>query len=188
MSTVHLPLPPVVAMDPPPAIRTPAQLFEKHDLEFRTITSLLHKLNLHDKITLDSFRVSQKQRPYLKLLAALSSLLVCEHEVLAIMPKRSAHGTTLFVVSGADEQCRRYICSATSGASTWPSSSSHENIIPRNPRLDDPVHPVELLVSRSVHIQSDVLGFILRNWYEDSFPMPTVLSRCNLNSNIYYGA
>lgn len=53
----------------PPAIPTGAQLFEKHNLEFRTITTLLHKLGSHERVALNNFHLSHYQhyRHYLSV-------------------------------------------------------------------------------------------------------------------------
>lgn len=90
-------------MNPSPPL-TSAQLFGKDDQEFCTITTLLHKIPSHDRVTLDNLYVSRQQRPLLKLLSALSTLLVRNHEILAVMLKRSVRGTTVFVGSEADDE------------------------------------------------------------------------------------
>lgn len=72
--------------------------FRKDDLEFRTITTILSKLGSRDD------RKEEKKRDlapsvtrHLKLVASVSAMLVMNHEVIAIMPKRSAAGFTLFI-------------------------------------------------------------------------------------------
>lgn len=163
MSSPHPP-PSMAAIDP--ASPTAADLFEQDDLEFRTITTLLHTLGSRERITVENFQLSHQQRPRLKLLSALSSLLVRDHEILAVMPKRSARGMTLFVGSEGAEAAHPDIRDDES-TSSWSSSSSHENFITRNPRYSDPAGPVELLDSPSVEVGSDIFGFIVRNWFGD---------------------
>lgn len=75
--------------------------FVQDDLEFRTITTILSALECHDKITLRNFEVVPKLKPYLKILSALSSLLVRDHETIAILPKHSQRGITLLIGSDA---------------------------------------------------------------------------------------
>lgn len=75
--------------------------FVRDDMEFRTITTLLHALESREKVTLRDFAVTPKLKPYLKILSALSSLLVRDHEIVAILPKRSSRGIALLIGSDA---------------------------------------------------------------------------------------
>lgn len=75
--------------------------FVRDDMEFRTITTLLHAINCREKVTVHDFEVVPKLKPYLKILSALSSLLVRDHEIVAILPKRSRRGLALLIGSDA---------------------------------------------------------------------------------------
>lgn len=163
-------LPPVMELTPPTPPPSEAGMFEKDDLEFRTITTLLNILGTRERITLDNFQVSSDQRPRLKLLAALSSLLVRDHEIVAVMPKRSGRGSTLFVGAAAETPSEAAFRddeptpSLESSASSASSTSSHHNYITRNPRYKDPVGPVELLKNPTVEVGADIFEFIEQNW------------------------
>lgn len=151
------------AASPNPAPPTEAELFEKDDLEFRTITTLLRTLGARDRVTVDNFQVSSQQRPSLKSLTALSSLLVRDCEIIAVMPKRSVRGTTIIVGSTAENSTEKAFWDHESNSSSR-SSSSIESFITRNPEYLDPVGPVALLESPIVHLDSDIFAFILQNW------------------------
>lgn len=150
-----------------------AELFKKDDLEFRAITTLLHTLRSCEPINVHDFQVSRHERPCLKLLAALSCLLVRDHEIVTIMLKRSAQGATVFVGSEAenpgqldfhDDQSTA-TSSSLSSASLAGSSSSCLHFIPRIPHYGEPVCRVELLDCPVVEVGSDIFEFILQNWY-----------------------
>lgn len=151
-----------------------AELFSKDDLEFRTITTLLHRLGTSERIDLDNFHVPTSQRSDLKLLAALSALLVRNAEIIAVMPERSVLGTTLFVCSGAEDLIRPYFPEDESTSPAIP-ITSRDDFVTRNPEKNDPVGPVQLLNSPiSVDIGSDIFAFILQNWFV-ILPIPNLL-------------
>lgn len=81
----------------PPECAESSDKFRKDDLEFRTITTLLYLLDTHDEQSPDITPISRRMDRHLKLLASVSAMLVMNHEVIAIMPKRSAAGLTLFI-------------------------------------------------------------------------------------------
>lgn len=161
-----------------------AELFDKDDLEFRTITTILHALGSREKIILENFHVSRKQRPHLKILSALSSLLVRDHEILAILPKRSAAAITVFVGSEEDALLDDSLSSC----------STLHNSIARNPGYRDPIRAVELLDTPVVEVGPDVFGFIQRNWFFSHSSAPTQTVACltlpsslgNNHSNVMY--
>lgn len=175
MSSVSLPHDLKQDIDPATS-PTPGELFAKDDLEFRTITTLLNLLAIREPIDLDNFHVSRPQRPHLKLLTALSSLLVRRAEVITVMPKRSVLGTTIFVgseVADTTEKDFRDDESTSSGKSTTP----HDNFVTRSPEKSDPVGAVRLLESPIVEIGSDILAFILKHWFVTfHVPNPTPLT------------
>lgn len=146
-----------------------AKLFIQDDLEFRTITTLLHLLGISERIDLDSFHVSGPERSHLKLLTALSALLVRHTETIAIMPKRSVLGTTLFVGSAVETMTRQYFPD---------DESTSPNIITRNPEMNDSVGPVKLLGSPTIEIGSNIFEFMLENWFVrlPIYPKPTPLT------------
>lgn len=131
-----------------------AKSFEEDDLEFRTITSLLHALDTREKITLENFQVKPNQRSSLKLLSALSSLLVRNHEILAVLPRRSVVGTTVFVSSVDNTDIHDELL--------LPAPS--RTFIARNPEFLDEISAVKLLDSPVVEVGKDIGEFILRNW------------------------
>lgn len=71
--------------------------FREDDLEFRTITTILSKLGSRDDRKEEKRVLAPSITRHLKLLASVSAMLVMNHEVIAIMPKRSAAGLTLFI-------------------------------------------------------------------------------------------
>lgn len=71
--------------------------FREDDLEFRTITTILSKLGSRDDREEEKRVLAPSLTRDLKLLASVSAMLVMNHEVIAIMPKRSAAGLTLFI-------------------------------------------------------------------------------------------
>lgn len=149
----------------PPAPPTEAELFTTDDLEFRTISTLLRMLGTRERIALDNFHVSQQQRPSLKLLTALASLLVRNFEILAVMPKRSGRSTTLFVGSLAENTMEKDFSDDEESTTSQASSSSHETFIARNPEFEDHAGQVELLEGSVVDDDvPDVFSFILENW------------------------
>lgn len=139
-----------------------AKSFERDDLEFRTITTILHALNTHEKIMLENFHVKSSQRSSLKLLSALSSLLVRDHEILAILPRRSAQGTMVFVSS--DENADELLMTAPS-----------RTFITRNPEFDHPMGAVKLLDSPVVEVGKDIGEFILKNWFVLDCPLTLLI-------------
>lgn len=160
----------------PAAASTAAESFEKHDLEFRTITTLLNMLGSSARITLNNFEVPQRQRRHLKLLVALSSLLVREHEIVAVMAKRNASGTTFVLGSNSNEtdtnglDIRDDESTVSSSASdSAMSDCSHHNLITQNPRFKSPAGPVQLLFESQVtNAGTDVFEYILKNWFDDT--------------------
>lgn len=143
--------------------------FEQDDLEFRTITTILHALDTHEKITLENFHVKPNQRSSLKLLSALSSLLVRDHEILAILPRRSSQGTTVFVSSDENADIHDELLSMPPRSQTF---------ITRNPEFHHPVGPVELLDSPVVEVGTDIGEFILRNWFVLNYPLNLLIVQC----------
>lgn len=87
----------------PSAALTAAESFKKHDLEFRTVITLLNMLGSSGRISLNKFEVPLRHRHHLKLLVALSSLLVREHEIVAVIAKRNASGTTFVLGCNSNE-------------------------------------------------------------------------------------
>lgn len=71
--------------------------FRKDDLEFRTLTTILSKLRARDDRGEEKTVLAPSIAKHWKLLASVSAMLVMNHEVIAIMPKRSAAGLTLFI-------------------------------------------------------------------------------------------
>lgn len=71
--------------------------FRKDDLEFRTLTTILSKLRARDDREEEKTVLAPSIAKHLKLLASVSAMLVMNHEVIAIIPKRSAAGLTLFI-------------------------------------------------------------------------------------------
>lgn len=71
--------------------------FRKDDLEFRTITTILSKLGVRDDHEEEKTVLAPSIERHMKLLASVSAMLVMNHEVIAIMPKRSTAGLTLFI-------------------------------------------------------------------------------------------
>lgn len=124
-----------------------AEVFENDDLEFRTITTILHALDLHDKITLENFQANPDQRRRLKVVTALSSLLVRDCEVLAVLPKRSVAGTTLYLVSDGEPDI-------------W-----HDSPYSLSSPLPNTTRTVQLSNTPRVDVGNDVGSFILRNWF-----------------------
>lgn len=86
-----------MAVDPLPPLEESSSRFREDDLEFRTLTTILSLLNSHDEQEPDSNSPTPQMQRHLKLLASVSAMLVMNHEVIAIMPKRSATGLTLFI-------------------------------------------------------------------------------------------
>lgn len=153
-----------------------AASFVKDDLEFRTVTTLLSILKSSGQISLDNFGVPQHHRRHLKLLVSLSSLLVREHEIVAVMAKKTVSGTTFVLGSNSkEEEAVREIpddvsTSSTSSSDTVMSIRSHYNLLTQNPRFGSPPGPVQLLSGTSeMKIGSDVFQFILQHWFVD-FP------------------
>lgn len=142
-----------------------AKAFEKDDMEFRTITTILHALDTHEKITLDNFQVQPNQRSSLKLLSALSSLLVRDRENVAILPRCSVQGTTLFVSSGEDADIRDGIL--------MPAPS--RTFIARNPELGHPISVAKLLESPAAEAGKDIGEFILKNWFVLHHPLTLLI-------------
>lgn len=151
-----------------PSSETEKQLFIEDDLEFRTVTTLLALLESRENVTLDNFEVTDKLRPYLKMLTGFSSLLVRHHEILAILPKRSARGTELFLsaqggLSDGDE------LSPSSPSSPPSSPLSLHHFLARSPRNDNPPDAsVELLDIPDISVGTDILSFIVDNWFAAS--------------------
>ncbi|KAL0634869.1 hypothetical protein Q9L58_006229 [Maublancomyces gigas] len=81
----------------PPPFAESSDKFREDDLEFRTITTLLYLLGSHNQRGSDTSPVRRRTDRYLKLLPSVPSMLVMNREVIAIMPKRSATGLTLFI-------------------------------------------------------------------------------------------
>lgn len=72
--------------------------FREDDLEFRTITTLLYILGCRDEQEPERNPLAPRLQRHLKLLASVSSMLVMNHEVIAIVSKRCTTGLTLFIV------------------------------------------------------------------------------------------
>lgn len=135
---------------------TPAEIFERDDLEFSTITTLLHLLGSRDRITLESFRVPRELSPRLKLLTSLASLLVRDHETLAIILKHSSRCSTVYIGCGVELTGFNIRDDDDLASST--SSLSNGNFNARN---------VELLISPEVSVGPDVYTFMLNHWFVD---------------------
>lgn len=71
--------------------------FRQDDLEFRTITTILSKLGARDDHEEEKTVLAPSITRHLKLLASVSAMLVMNYETIAIIPKRSAAGLTLFI-------------------------------------------------------------------------------------------
>lgn len=144
-------------------METQAQMFVEDDLEFRTITTLLHLVGSREKVQLQNFTVSPQQRPYLKFLTGFSSLLVRNCEILAILPKRSGHGGTEFFISSEEEADNED--DATSSSSALSTSSSEVYYLACNPRFNDPVDiPLGLTEDLELNAGSDIFRVIIANW------------------------
>lgn len=128
--------------------------FVRDDLEFRTITTFLNALECHEKVRLQNFEVVPKLKPYLKILSALSSLLVRGHEIVAILPKRSQHGVALLIGSDTSPFSPDDFPSPPSSPSSPPGRLSH--YVTRNPRITTP---------SVVTVGLDVDAFIMNNWF-----------------------
>lgn len=139
-----------------------AELFQKDDLEFRTITILLHALGSREKITLENFRVQTNQRSHLKPLSALSSLLVRDHETIAVLLRRSAAGITVFLSSEEEVDI-------SNNSSSMPSN----NIPAGNPAFCDPTNTVRLLDNPVVEVGNDIGKFLRENWFVYMPPPPS---------------
>ncbi|KAL0631915.1 hypothetical protein Q9L58_009200 [Maublancomyces gigas] len=139
------------------AASTAAESFEKHDLEFRTITTLLNILGSSGRITLHTFEVPQRHRCYLKLLVALSSLLVRENEIVAVMAKRNASSTTFVLSSNSNETNTNRLDIRNDESTVYSAASdsamsdcSHDNLNTQNPRFGSPAGPVQFLFESQV--------------------------------------
>lgn len=113
----------------PPPFAESRDKFREDDLEFRTITTLLYLLDTHDEQRPDITPVSRRMDKDLKLLASVSSLLVMNHEIIAIMPKRSAAGLTLFIGPEPVPDM------ADSDGNEYPFDSLH--LVTKNPRNNE---------------------------------------------------
>lgn len=84
----------------PPLFAESRYKFREDDLEFRTVTTLLYlhgSHDEHDEQRPDTSPVNRRANKHFKLLASVSSMLVMNYEVIALMPKRSATGLTQFI-------------------------------------------------------------------------------------------
>jgi len=84
-----------MASNSPPLPLDPT--FDKDDLHFRTVTSLLNLFNRPDRKHYEC-TVSKDARRNFKRMLGLTMLLARGTEVVACMPKRSVDGITLFCV------------------------------------------------------------------------------------------
>lgn len=151
--------------------------FVQDDHEFRTITTLLNALESREKVTLQNFEVVPKLKPYLKILSALSSLLVRDHEVVAILPKRSESGVMLLI--GSDESPFQQEDDPSSPPSS-PSSSPGRRLrhyVTQNPRNDNQFGGViELTQHPIVTVGLNVDDFILKHWFVYIFDEPQTVN------------
>lgn len=104
--------------------------FRQDDLEFRTITTLLQLLDTHDEQGPDITPGSHRVDKHLKLLASVSAMLVMNHEIIAIVPKRSAAGLTLFISPEPLPDV------ADGDGNEYPFDSLH--LVTKNPRNKEP--------------------------------------------------
>lgn len=145
-------------------------------MEFRTITTLLNVLDCREKVTLHDFEVVPKLKPYLKILSALSSLLVRNHEIVAILPKRSRRGIALLIGSDASP-----LNNVDDYPSPPPSPSLSEedtlaHYITQNPRHGDAMGcGIEFTESSIITVGSNVDDFIMKNWFV-RIPSPNIQS------------
>lgn len=111
--------------------------FVQDDLEFRTITTILHALQYRDTVTVRNFGVVPKSRPFLKILPALSSLIARNQEIIAILPKHLQRGVALLIGFNAsrfdDEE--NFISTPTSPSSPRGRLSHH---VTQNAQEGDP--------------------------------------------------
>lgn len=150
--------------------------FREDDLEFRTITTLLHMLKSHDEQRAESNEVAPHVRKHLKLLTSVSAMLVMNHEVIAMIPKHSATGLTLFI--GTEPT------NCDPGFDNFALPSLH--LLAKNPRDNDSLvsfvlfdqtcpdncrtDSVSLMEIPVVDIDEDIFQFIVKNW--SAFPPP----------------
>lgn len=114
----------------PPPVAESSDKFREDDLEFRTVTTLLYLLDSHDEQSADTSPISPRMDRHLKLLASVSSMLVMNHEVIAIMPKRTSAGLTLFIGPEPVPDV------AENQSEDYPFDSLH--LVTKNPRNNEP--------------------------------------------------
>lgn len=112
------------------------------------ITNILES---RSTITLDNFDALQRHRHHLKLLVALSSLLVRNHEIVAIMAKRimaksNISGTAVFLGSNSQGEADVAGLDIPDNASTTPSISRLANVRLLSPRFGYPDRPCAVVV------------------------------------------
>lgn len=142
--------------------------FVQDDLEFRTITTILNALECRDKITLRNFEVVPKLKPHLKILSALSSLLVRDHETVAILPKHSQRGITMLI--GSDASLFDNEDSSVSTPTSLSGRLSHD--VNQDSRKGNRFGRIEITQPSVVTVGLNVEGFIMENWFVRS---PNVL-------------
>lgn len=139
--------------------------FTRDDLEFRTITTALNALDCRERITLQNFEVVPRMRPYLKILSGLSSLLVRNHEIVAILPKRSRSGVALLIGSDATPFNNESDFPSPSPSPTQSDGESLTHYVTRNPRRGEKVGVgVELVAHSAVTVGLELETFIMSNW------------------------
>lgn len=107
------------------------------------------------QITLDDFKVPQQHRRRLKLLVALSSLLVRDHETVAVMAKTNGSGTTLILSSNPKEAAD--VTGLDIPDDESPASSRfHQSLVTRNPPFGSQTIPVQLMLLGNPDVGSDV--------------------------------
>lgn len=150
----------------PPPSTSQHESFTADDLEFRTITTLLNALECREKITLQNFEVFPKMKPYLKILSALSSLLVRDHEIVAILPKRSGSGVALLVGSDASPFDHQDDFPSPPPSPSQLPGSNLRHYVTRNPRFGDRVGGgIEFAPHFDVTVGLDLDAFLLANWF-----------------------
>lgn len=149
--------------------------FVKDDYEFRTITTLLNTLGSRERVTPENFNAVPKMKPYLKFLSALSSLLVREREIVAILPKRSSSGVSLLIGFEESPFDREEDLPSPPPSPSSPPGRRLQHYITRNPRADDELGGgIRLSEQSPVTVGSNVDDFIIKHWYlciiPDEFP------------------
>lgn len=86
-----------MAVDPLAPLQESSSRLREDDLEFCALTTILNLVNFHNEQESDNNSSTLRMQWRFKLLASGSAILVMDHEVIAIMPKRSATRLILFI-------------------------------------------------------------------------------------------